>query len=66
MNLRTRFGQNARKRRKELGISQEELAMRIGTDQGYVSLLETGQMNTTLDMIERICEALECEVGDLV
>ena len=53
---------------------QEELAMRIHTDgadkskyadQSYVSKIELGQANITLETIEQIAKALECEVGEL-
>lgn len=74
MEIKQRFGLAVRKQRKKIGISQEELAMRINTDgndtskyadQSYVSKIELGQSNVTLDTIQVLCDALECKAGDL-
>ncbi len=74
MEIKQKFGLAVRKRRKEIGISQEELAMRINTDsnkntkyadQSYVSKVELGQANVTLETIQVLCDALDCEAGDL-
>ena len=65
MKTKEKFGMAVRERRKELGMSQEDLGLRIGLDQGYVSRIEQGQMNITLDTMGEICKALECEAGDL-
>lgn len=48
------------------GISQEELAMRIGADQAYVSRIEVGQMNVTLETVEQIANALQTNASDLL
>jgi len=47
MEIKERFGKAVREQRTAKGISQEELAMRIGADQAYVSRIEAGQMNVT-------------------
>jgi len=74
MDIKQRFGIAVRNRRKEIGISQEELAMRINTDvddsrkyadQSYISKIELGQMNITLETVDILAEALECGVGEL-
>jgi transcriptional regulator with XRE-family HTH domain len=66
MEIKRRFGLAVKKRRNALGISQEELAMRIGADQAYVSRIEAGQMNVTLETAEQIAIAIEVDVGDLL
>ncbi|MBA8901529.1 transcriptional regulator with XRE-family HTH domain [Phyllobacterium sp. P30BS-XVII] len=55
-----------KERRGALGISQEELAMRIGADQAYVSRIEAGQMNVTLETAEQIALALQSDVAELL
>ncbi len=65
MDLKCKIGIAIHKRRTEIGMSQEELGLLIGLDQGYVSRIEKGKMNLTLDTIEAICKALDCEVGEL-
>lgn len=62
MDIKKRFGLAVKARRIALGISQEELAMRIGADQAYVSRIEAGQMNVTLETAEQVAEALELDV----
>lgn len=45
--------------RTKKGFSQDMLAEIIGTDQSYISLLETGVKNPSLDMIDKIADALD-------
>jgi predicted transcriptional regulator len=65
MEIKKRFGLAVKQQRKRLNVSQEELAMRIGADQAYVSRIEAGQMNVTLETVEQIVSALEVEPADL-
>ena len=58
MNLQQRFGSAVRARRKRLNMSQQELSFRLGADQAYVSRIERGQMNVTLDSVEQIASGL--------
>jgi len=44
--------------RKEMGISQSELAKLIGTDQSRISKLERGNLNPSLDFMKRVAEAM--------
>ena len=46
-------------------MSQEELAMRIGADQAYVSRIEAGQMNVTLETAAQIAAALGIDIAEL-
>lgn len=66
MEIKERFGKAVRAQRNVKGISQEELAMRIGADQAYVSRIEAGQMNVTLETVEQIAEALQIDSADLL
>jgi len=66
MDIKKRFGLAVKEQRKRLNVSQEELAMRIGADQAYVSRIEAGQMNVTLETAEQIAMALQVEVADLL
>lgn len=50
------------KARKNLGISQSELAKTIGTDQARISRLEKGTLNPTIDFLKRIAEGLGQEL----
>ncbi|SDP13904.1 helix-turn-helix transcriptional regulator [Phyllobacterium sp. OV277] len=66
MDIKKRFGLAVKERRGALGISQEELAMRIGADQAYVSRVEAGQMNVTLETAEQIAVAVQSDVAELL
>ncbi|HEO1760255.1 MULTISPECIES: helix-turn-helix domain-containing protein [unclassified Pseudomonas] len=56
--LVTVFAANVRRRRLELGLSQEELAEAAGVHRTYVGMLERGEKNVTIYNIERIAIAL--------
>ena len=59
------FGQVAEKvahRRKELGLSQAELAELTSTTQSAIARLEAGGRPPRIDTLLRIAEALDCEL----
>lgn len=53
-----RYGLAVRKIRLEQGISQEELADRCGLHRTYISDIELGKRNLSLENIERIAISL--------
>ena len=58
MDILTRYGQAVRKIRLERGISQEELADRCGLHRTYISDIDLGKRNLSLENIERIAISL--------
>ena len=48
--------------REGAGITQMELARRIGTRQSNISRLEQGDYNFTVEMLEKIAKALNAEL----
>ena len=58
MDILTRYGQAVRKIRLERGISQEELADRCGLHRTYISDIELGKRNLSLENSERIAISL--------
>jgi ribosome-binding protein aMBF1 (putative translation factor) len=46
------------KRRLELGISQKELAERVGTSQNRIYSIESGDANPTLETLQRLATVL--------
>jgi transcriptional regulator with XRE-family HTH domain len=64
-DIRKRFGLAVRKRRGELGISQEELADRAGIHRTYIGDIERGERNLALVNIEKIAKALEISISTL-
>lgn len=57
----TLFGANLKHLREEKGLSQADVASKIGKKSSYVSQLESGTINTTLDTIEKLADALGVE-----
>jgi len=65
MDLKQQIGAAIRAKRTELGMSQEDLGLRIGLDQGYVSRIEQGKRNLTLDTLEEICKVMGVKAAEL-
>jgi len=47
------------RRRGQLGLSQAELAQRMGTSHSAISRIESGQHATTVQTLRRLADALE-------
>ncbi len=65
-DIKVLFGQNLRKIRIGKNISQEELAFRSGLHRTYVSSVERGERNISLENIEKLARALEIPMNDLM
>jgi transcriptional regulator with XRE-family HTH domain len=65
-NPKELFGQNVRRIRNEVGLSQEELAFRAKLHRTYISSVERGARNVSLENIFAIAEALGVPPGDLL
>jgi len=61
-----RFGDKLRRIRRKQEISQEELADRAGLHRTYVSSVERGERNVSLETIEKFARALNLSMGDLM
>jgi transcriptional regulator with XRE-family HTH domain len=59
------FGRAVRKRRRELDLSQEELAERAGLHRNYISDIERGDRNPSLENIQKLAKALDIKVSAL-
>lgn len=66
MDVKERFGRNVRRRRLELGISQEELAHEAESNRTYISDVERGTRNPSIEVVERIAIALDVSIGSLL
>ena len=60
------FGRIVRNRREAAGLSQEELGERTGLSRNYVGMIERGEANPTLLVVQQIAVALECTMVSLV
>lgn len=65
ISLTVELGKAIRKRRKELGMTQEELAEKIGVGHQALSRIENGIMAPKMDRLPLIAENLKCSVAEL-
>ena len=65
MDKKKLIGLRMKELRKRKGLSQEKLAEKADTSPNYVSRLERGTENPTLDMMIKIETALDIELWEL-
>lgn len=66
LSARQVFGQNLRRARRLKEISQEELALRADLSRTYVSEVERGVRNVSIDNMGLLAQALGVPLRDLV
>jgi len=64
--LKISFGELVRKRRKEVGLSQEDLGFECGLHRTYIGSIERGETNLSLENMAVIALTLHCEIVDLI
>jgi len=65
MNEKKLLGQRIQEIRKNKGWSQEALSEKAETSQNYLSRIESGKENPTLDMLIKLSRALEVEMWEM-
>ncbi len=65
MNVKKKFGIKIAKLRKSKAISQEELAELSGLHRTYISDMERGRRNVSLENIEKVANALGQDIKEL-
>ncbi|WP_062309521.1 helix-turn-helix domain-containing protein [Polynucleobacter sinensis] len=60
------LAKNVRSLRKNIGLSQEDLAFQCDIDRTYISKVERGIANPSLLVLSRIAEILQVEIKDLI
>ena len=65
MDFKKQFGRAVTAKREAAGVSQEELGIRIGNDQAYMSRVESGQMNVTLNTVDKIARIIGVSPSEL-
>jgi transcriptional regulator with XRE-family HTH domain len=64
MDIKLKVGQRIRVLRKELGLSQEALAYKSEVDRTYMTDVENGRRNVSIEILEKIIKALEVSFSD--
>ncbi len=57
--------QSMKEARKAVGLSQTELAARIGVSRQTINMIENGEYNPTIALCLKICKALGKTLDDL-
>jgi len=65
MDVRQQVGQRLRYLRRVRGYTQERLAERIDISPKYLSSIERGAENPTLDLLGRLAQGLQVELYEL-
>lgn len=63
--LRRRLGLRIREVRRARGLTQEELAERVGISPRYLSRVEVGQQNPSIQTVAQLATALDIELSEL-
>ncbi|KXB70893.1 putative restriction-modification system control element Bcll [Peptoniphilus sp. DNF00840] len=59
------FGERVKDLRKNRGLSQEKLALKINMDRTYLASVEAGNRNISLRNIEKIANGFEMSISEL-
>lgn len=59
MDIKEKFGQKVKELREEKGFSIEQLANISNVDRNYISDIEKGKRNVSIEIIEKIIKALD-------
>ena len=66
MDIKKKFGKKVKTLRIEKGGSQEKLALTADLDRTYVPGIEAGRRNVSIVVIEKIANALNVEIIELL
>lgn len=64
MDIKLKVGQRIKELRKELELSQEALAYKAEVDRTYVTDVENGRRNVSVEILERLIKALEISITE--
>ena len=64
MSIKAKVGARIRELRNEIGISQEALANKAEIDRTYVTDVENGRRNISIENLNKLLTALEIEFKD--
>ena len=66
MDIRHQIGARIQKTRKDVGLSQEDLALEADLDRTYISHVERGTRNPTVIVLFKIAKALGTTPSELL
>jgi transcriptional regulator with XRE-family HTH domain len=64
MNIKEKFGHKIKQLREEKSFSIEQLANISNVDRNYISDIEKGKRNVSIEIIEKIITALDTDLAN--
>ena len=64
MDIKVKIGQRIKDLRKKLGLSQEALGYKAEVDRTYITDVENGRRNVSVEILTRIIFALEVSYSE--
>ncbi|AWG22589.1 transcriptional regulator [Flavobacterium faecale] len=64
-NIKIKFGLKIKELRKQKSYSQEKLAKLASIEKSYISNIENGSRNVSLEVICKLAKAFEIEIDQL-
>lgn len=64
--VKREIGRKLSKRRKELGLTQVEVAVDSGINSSYYSKIERGEVNTSLEILYKLIKSLKLKSSDIL
>ena len=64
MDIKLKVGQRIRELRKQLELSQEALANEAEVDRTYVTDVENGRRNVSVEILEKLIKALQIPIAE--
>ncbi len=59
-------GKKVQRYRKKTGMSQEEVAHKVGISRAYMGYIEQGRNVPSLEILEKIAKVIKVKLSDLV
>jgi transcriptional regulator with XRE-family HTH domain len=66
MSISSKLGENIKKIRARKGMSQGDICRALDMDRGYMSAIENGNKNITIQQLERLAQALKVSPDKLL
>lgn len=66
MLITKKLGENIKKIRTKKGMSQGDICRALEMDRGYMSAIENGKKNITIQQLERLAQALGVTTDQLL
>lgn len=66
MGSQAQLGKNIKKAREKIGLTQEQIAEKVGIHVSYVSRIERGKANPAYDILENLAKVLKVKSSDFL